>query len=95
MKSVLGCLGKAELDLHTLIWTRGAAFPLSSLESRLKCPLCGSRRVAVIFDVPTSPPQCRSQECRAVSQCAREAVESSECGFGQPTQDGWHTFTRC
>jgi hypothetical protein len=26
MKSVRGCLGKAELDLHTLIWTRGAAF---------------------------------------------------------------------
>ena len=48
-----GCLGKAELDLHSLIWTRGAAFPLASLESRLKCLLCGSRRVAVIFDVPS------------------------------------------
>jgi hypothetical protein len=32
MKSVRGCLGKAELDLHSLIWTRGAAFPLASLE---------------------------------------------------------------
>jgi len=38
MKSVRGCLGKAELDLHTLIWTRGGAFPLTSLEARLKCP---------------------------------------------------------
>ena len=52
MKSVRGCLGKAELDLHTLI---GSAFPLSSLESRLKCPLCGSRKVGVIFEVPSVP----------------------------------------
>jgi hypothetical protein len=55
MKSVRECLGKAELDWHSLIWTRGAAFPLASLESRLKCPLCGSRRVAVVFDVPSEP----------------------------------------
>jgi hypothetical protein len=55
MKSVRGCLGKAELDLHTLIWTRASAFPISSPESRLKCPLCGSRKVAVIFDVPSEP----------------------------------------
>ena len=55
MKSVRGCLGKAELDLHTLIWTRGGAFPLTSLEARLKCPMCGSRRVSVILDVPSEP----------------------------------------
>src|SRR5437763_1343052 len=36
MKSVRACLGRAELDLHTLIWTRGSAFPLTNLESRLK-----------------------------------------------------------
>jgi hypothetical protein len=35
MKSVRGCLGRAELDLHTVIWTRGSAFPLTSLEARL------------------------------------------------------------
>ena len=51
MKSVRGCLGRAELDLQILIWTRGAGFPVSSLETRVKCPMCGSRRVAVIFDV--------------------------------------------
>ena len=50
-----GCLGKAELDLHTIIWTRGSAFPLTSLEARLKCPMCGSRKVSVIFDVPSVP----------------------------------------
>jgi hypothetical protein len=35
MKSVRGCLGKAELDLHTLVWTRGAAFPITRLAKRL------------------------------------------------------------
>ena len=30
MKSVRGCLGRAELDLHTLIWTRGAVTPAKS-----------------------------------------------------------------
>jgi DNA-directed RNA polymerase subunit RPC12/RpoP len=30
-------------------------FPLSNLESRLKCPMCGSRHVAVILDVPSEP----------------------------------------
>ena len=48
-------LGKAELDLHTLIWTRGSAFPITSLEARLKCPMCGSRKIAVMFDVPSEP----------------------------------------
>lgn len=43
---------KPELDLHTLIWTTGGGFPLSTLENRLKCPLCGPRNVAVIFEVP-------------------------------------------
>jgi Zn finger protein HypA/HybF involved in hydrogenase expression len=41
-----------ELDLKTLVWTRGEQFPLDQLESRLKCPRCGSRRVKVIFTVP-------------------------------------------
>jgi hypothetical protein len=67
---VRGCLGKAELDLHTLIWTRGTAFSLTSLEARLKCPMCGSRKVAVIFDVPSEPAACGLLECRA-GKCAR------------------------
>jgi hypothetical protein len=45
MKSVRGCLGRP----------RGSAFPLTSLEARLKCPMCGSRKVSVIFDVPSEP----------------------------------------
>lgn len=52
MKSQRECSKRCTLDLETLVWTRGAAFPLSRLESRLKCPRCGSRKVALIFDVP-------------------------------------------
>ena len=54
MKSIRECKTRADLDLKTLVWTRGDAFPLARLESRLKCPDCGSRRVSVIFDVPSN-----------------------------------------
>ena len=54
MKSIRECVQRSELDLQTLVWTRGAAFPLSSLESRLKSPRCGSRRIVVLFEpLPT------------------------------------------
>jgi hypothetical protein len=41
--------------MRTLVWTRGELFPLDPLESRLKCPRCGSRRVTVMFEVPNQP----------------------------------------
>jgi hypothetical protein len=47
------CRTTAELDMQTLIWTRGATFPLELLESRLKCPRCGGRRIQVIFEPPS------------------------------------------
>lgn len=52
MKRVRECVYGAELDLATLVWTRGRDFPLARLESRLKCPRCGSRRVRIAFSVP-------------------------------------------
>lgn len=55
MKRIRECVYSAELDLQTLIWTRGAAFPLDMLASRLKCPRCGSRRVRVAFTPPGPP----------------------------------------
>jgi Domain of unknown function (DUF6894) len=48
-------LEAARLRTCILISTRGGAFLLTSLEARLKCPMCGSRRVSVIFDVPSEP----------------------------------------
>jgi DNA-directed RNA polymerase subunit RPC12/RpoP len=38
--------------MKTLVWTRGE---LDQLESRLKCPRCGSRRVTVVFEIPNRP----------------------------------------
>ncbi len=46
------CRYRAELDMETLVWTRGRRFPLSRLETRLRCPLCGSRDVALIIALP-------------------------------------------
>jgi DNA-directed RNA polymerase subunit RPC12/RpoP len=55
MKRVRECKAQRELDLATLVWTRGDKFPLARLDSRMKCPLCGSRRVRLIFEVPNVP----------------------------------------
>jgi hypothetical protein len=52
MKRVRECGYRADLDLETLVWTRGRNFPVSRLDGRLMCPRCGSRRVAVLFDIP-------------------------------------------
>jgi hypothetical protein len=52
---------------------RGAAGSLTSPESRLKCPLCGSRRLPAIFDVPSLPALCGLPECRAAERFAATA----------------------
>ena len=49
------CDTATELDMKTLIWTRGANFPLELLESRLRCPRCGKLGVTVLFAVPGQP----------------------------------------
>jgi hypothetical protein len=53
MKTKRECHYTRELDLETLVWTRGPNMPLSSLDGRLMCPRCKSRRVAVLFQPPT------------------------------------------
>jgi hypothetical protein len=55
MRTIRECVHSVELDLQTLVWTRGRAFPLSLLASRLKCPRCGSDRVRLVFAVPSQP----------------------------------------
>jgi hypothetical protein len=54
-KTIRECTYRRELDLETLVATRGRDFPLLRLETRLRCPRYGSRRVAVLFDVPSQP----------------------------------------
>jgi hypothetical protein len=52
MKQKRECNYRLDLDMETLVCTRGRDFPLGGLESRLRCLRCGSRRVAVLFHVP-------------------------------------------
>jgi len=54
MKRVRECVYRKQLDIDTLVCTRGPNFPLSRLESRLMCPACGSRRVSVVFEPPSN-----------------------------------------
>jgi hypothetical protein len=48
------CTFRQDLDMPTLVWTRGRSFPLSRLESRLRCPRCGSRNIVVLFQPPAN-----------------------------------------
>ncbi len=54
MKSTRRCVYRKQLDLDTLVCTRGPNFPLSRLESRLMCPARGSRSVTVVFEPPSN-----------------------------------------
>jgi hypothetical protein len=51
LKSVRACIGNAELDVASLLWTRGRDFPIAMLSSRLRCPVCGSRKVSVRISI--------------------------------------------
>ncbi len=53
-QSSRACSYRKELDMETLVWTRGRAFPLSRLETRLRCPRCGSRDIVVLYQPPRS-----------------------------------------
>ena len=60
MKSIRECTARADIDLQTLVWTRGRDFPIARLDSRMKCPRCGSRRVMVAFAPPPSEARMRA-----------------------------------
>ncbi|MGA2843221.1 MAG: hypothetical protein ABSG18_24335 [Steroidobacteraceae bacterium] len=51
-RSTAKCRYRAELDVETLVWTRGRNMSLAGLNGRMMCPRCGSRRVNLIFEPP-------------------------------------------
>lgn len=59
-RSTRECRSSLAADLETLVWTRGQTFPITSLETRMKCPSCGSRRVSIAFEVPPGGVQARA-----------------------------------
>jgi hypothetical protein len=52
LKSIRRCTWRYQLDLDTLVATRGRDFPVARVAERLRCPWCGSRKVAVLFTTP-------------------------------------------
>lgn len=48
------CDYSAELDMLTLLWTRGN-IPLDNLRLRLRCPKCGNDKIGVYFEIPNNP----------------------------------------
>jgi hypothetical protein len=49
------CDTTVELDMKTLVGTRGERMPLDLLRERLRCPKCGRTNVLVFFEVPGQP----------------------------------------
>jgi hypothetical protein len=52
LKSIRECANRYELDVYSLLWTRGRDFPVGLLSERMRCPKCGSRRVAIGITMP-------------------------------------------
>lgn len=64
LKSVRACGNQHELDVRTMLWTRGKAFPVSMLSSRLRCPKYGSREVTVRLSLPGSVLEAQARVAR-------------------------------
>ncbi|QND28223.1 hypothetical protein CN153_21655 [Sinorhizobium meliloti] len=60
----------------TLVAMRGRDFALAMRASRLRCPRCGSRRVAVVFMPPLEGDKRRGA-----------AKVPSKCKFGSPSPE--------
>jgi hypothetical protein len=65
LKSVPPCGNRQELDVRTMLWTRGRAFPVSMLSSRMRCPKCGSREVSVRLSLPGSVVEAQARQTRS------------------------------
>src|SRR3954464_11979146 len=66
MKSIRQCIYRAELDMQTLVWTRGPNFPLTS---RKPAHVPGVRIAASV-----AAPQCAEGACSSAGKAAHGAV---------------------
>jgi hypothetical protein len=64
---VQACGYRADLDLESLIWTRGAKFPCWRLQQRLRCPRCGGMSIEVRW---LPGPSVSARASRDLYQCA-------------------------
>jgi hypothetical protein len=51
-KDTRDCGFSIEIDMGTLAMTKGPNFPLSMLGTRLMCPRCNGREIAILFEPP-------------------------------------------
>lgn len=54
-RTTVWCDTTTELDMKTLVWTRGEKMPLDRLSALFRCPNCGNRKITVAFEVPNQP----------------------------------------
>jgi hypothetical protein len=54
-RTTVWCDTSMELDMTTLVWTRGENMPLERLQGLFRCQKCGSRKITVAFDEPNQP----------------------------------------
>lgn len=52
MKTIRECTFRTDLDVKTLLVTRGAPFPVDRLGEVMICPHCRSRRVVIALTPP-------------------------------------------
>jgi hypothetical protein len=85
------CRHRAELDLETLVWTRGRNMPLAGLNARMMCPRCGSRNVHVMFEPPNHAnrePKAEGTGFRFGTGETPRRLSSREWGSGFPDARG-------
>jgi hypothetical protein len=77
-KSSRECTYRRVLDMETLVCTRGRAFPLSRLESRLRCPRCGNRRMVVMFEAPARAMSIKTPKLDVLPSLSRHSASVVE-----------------
>ena len=55
LKHKRACGFRQDLDMMTLVCTRGRDFPLARIAERLRCPRCGCREITMMFISSTQP----------------------------------------
>lgn len=51
-KDTRDCGFSTNIDMATLAMTKGPNFPISMLGTRLMCPRCNGRAIAILFEPP-------------------------------------------
>jgi transcription elongation factor Elf1 len=77
-----------EMDVKTLIWTRGRRFLVSALSQRLRCPHCGSRKVRVVVSLPKNGAKASADRpYEPVNKFAPDLYASGSCVYRLDASD--------